>query len=130
MSKFALLSAAGLAAGALLLGFAASLHAEEFNLGNRPWDFSTRNHAGIAALIEQKANGTIGGGNGIGKGGGCGPSAGHATAAGNVTCIIIGDGSTGIIEIDQDSAGNQDANAQTSTSGNNSMSSTLETLMQ
>lgn len=120
-------------AGAALAGFISQVsppaHAgEEFNLGNRPWDFSQRNHAGIAALIEQKAAGTIGGGGGSGGsgGGGCGGNAGNSTATGNYTCIIIHD-STAAIEIDQDEYGDQTANTQTQTAGG-SLSDVLQDL--
>lgn len=99
---------------------------EEFNLGNRPWDFTPQNRAGIAALIEQKAAGTIGGGgNGTG-GGGCGGNAGNSTATGNYTCIIIND-STAAIEILQKELGDQTANTQTQTS-HGSMSDVLQDL--
>jgi hypothetical protein len=90
---------------------------EEFNLGNRPWDFTPQNRAGIAALIEQQKNGTLGG-TGTGNGGGCGGNAGNSTATGNYTCIIINE-SQAAIEILQDENGGQTANTQTQTSGGN-----------
>jgi hypothetical protein len=120
--------AAGGLAVAALLSFSPlpALAGEEFNLGNRPWDFTQQNRAGIAALIEQQKNGTIGGGTGTGSGGGCGGNAGNSTATGNYTCIIINE-SQAAIEILQKEFGDQTANAQTTTSGGN-MSDVLQDL--
>lgn len=127
--RLVVLLSAGLAAAAFLPFSPAPAFAggEEFNLGNRPWDWSPRNHAGIAALIEQKKNGTIGGGgNGGGGGGGCGGNAGHSTAIGNYTCIIINE-STSMLELIQKEYGDQTANSQTQTAGGN-MSDALQDL--
>jgi len=115
-------------ASAIVLGTMVPAFAEELYPGNRPWDFSTQNRAGIAALIEQKKNGTLGGSNGqvASGGGGCGGSAGNSTAIGNYTCIIIND-STAAIELLQDEDGGQTASTQTQTSGGD-MSDVLQDL--
>ena len=107
---------AGLAASAFVLGIGAAF-GEEFNMGNRPWDFTAQNRAGIAALIEQKANGTLGGdGTGGGAGNSCGGNGGNSTAIGNYTCIILND-SEAAIEQWQKELGDQTANTQTATAG-------------
>jgi hypothetical protein len=124
--RLVIVAAAGLAVAALLpLSPVPALAGEEFNLGNRPWDFTAQNRAGIAALIEQKKDGTLGG-NGTGSGGGCGGNAGNSTAVGNYTCIIINE-STAAIEILQKELGDQTANTQTQTAGGN-MSDVLQDL--
>ncbi len=125
--KSSLAACASAFAASTLLGVVSSAIAgEEFNLGNRPWDFTAQNRAGIAALIEQKANGTIGGGGNGSGGGGCGGNAGNSTAIGNYTCIIIND-STSVLELVQKEFGDQTANTQTQNSGG-SMSDVLQEL--
>lgn len=121
-------AAAGFAVAALLpLSQVPALAGDEvLGLGNRPWDFSQRNHAGIAALIEQKKDGTIGGGSGVGSSGGCGGNAGNSSATGNYTCIIINE-SQAAIEILQKEFGDQTASTQTQTSGGD-MSDVLQDL--
>jgi hypothetical protein len=108
---------------------AATVSAEEFNLGNRPWDFSQQNRAGIAAMMVQKRNGTLGGdGNGVAGGGNaCGGNGGSSTAVGNYTCIILND-STAQIEQLQSDHGDQTANAQTQTVSHGNMSDVLQDL--
>jgi hypothetical protein len=102
--------------------------AEEFNLGNRPWDFTQQNRAGIAAMMVQKRNGTLGGGGtGVGGGNSCGGSGGNSTAVGNYTCIILND-STAAIEQLQSEHGDQTANAQTQTVSHGNMSDVLQDL--
>lgn len=58
-----------------------------------------------------------------GEGGGGGDTASSSTA--NSTCLILNN-STGQVSVGQDNLGNQDSNANTETTQNNSLSDTLE----
>jgi hypothetical protein len=120
---------AGIVLCATLFDVAHPAFGEEFNLGNRPWDFSQQNRAGIAAMMVQKRNGTLGGdGNGVAGGGNaCGGNGGSSTAVGNYTCIILND-STAQIEQLQSDHGDQTANAQTQTVSHGNMSDVLQDL--
>ena len=115
--------------GVLLLAAPPPSSAEEFNLGNRPWDFTQQNRAGIAAMMVQKRNGTLGGANGgVGGGNACGGNGGNSAAIGNYTCIILND-STAAIEQLQKELGDQTANAQTQTVTNGDLSDAIQDLM-
>jgi hypothetical protein len=121
---------AGSIAFACLASLAATASAEEFNLGNRPWDFTQQNRAGIAAMMVQKRNGTLGGLNGtggVGGGNACGGNGGSSTAIGNYTCIILND-STAAIEQLQKELGDQTANAQAQSVTNGNMSDAIQDL--
>ena len=60
----------------------------------------------------------------------CGSDDSQSTATANSSCIIIGDGATAIIDMGQDSDGDQDANAESNTavSGEGDLSDALESL--
>lgn len=58
----------------------------------------------------------------------CGSDESQSSATANSSCIIIGDGATAIIDMGQDSDGNQDANAQSNSEVNGDLSDALESL--
>ena len=99
--------------------YATTASAEEL-MGNQPWGFKQQNRAGIAAMMVQQSNGTLGGGStgAAAASTSCGGSAGNAAATGNYTCIILGDGTTADITALQDALGSQSATSDTETSVN------------
>ena len=58
----------------------------------------------------------------------CGSDESQSSATANSSCIIIGDGATAIIDMGQDSDGNQDADAESNTQVNGDLSDALEAL--
>jgi hypothetical protein len=106
-----------LALGVATLATAAS--AEEL-MGNQPWGFKQQNRAGIAAMMDQKANDSDETATSavLGAGNSCGGSAGNASATGNYTCIILGDGTTANINALQEALGDQSATSESETSAN------------
>jgi hypothetical protein len=94
--------------------------------GKEPWNFQPQNRAGIAATIkaiEDGGNGSGGSGGGTtivcggtSGGSGDGSTGSAASSTANSTCVIV-NGSTGtVIDVDQDSDGNQTSGAETKTS--------------
>ena len=89
-------------------------------LNDSPWGFSSQNRASIAALIQQVENAddntsasaatsvtTLV----------CGGDSADSSAAGNSTCIILNN-SDGLITLNQENMGNQDANSESSETTN------------
>jgi hypothetical protein len=101
----------------------------------RPYDFGPRDRAGIAALMQQVENQRAPGPSSVsntqiksttvlcGEGGTGGTG---STSKANANCIVLDD-ATGQVNVGQNSAGNQDANANSSTT-ENSISGALEGL--
>ncbi len=58
----------------------------------------------------------------------CGSDESQSSATANSSCIIIGDGATAIIDMGQDSLGDQDANAESNQEVNGDLSDALESL--
>ncbi|MEM7122323.1 MAG: hypothetical protein AAF563_13650 [Pseudomonadota bacterium] len=58
----------------------------------------------------------------------CGSDESQSSATANSSCIIIGDGATAIIDMGQDSLGDQDANAESNQDVNGDLSDALEAL--
>lgn len=58
----------------------------------------------------------------------CGSDDHQSAATANSSCIIIGDGATAIIDLGQDSLGDQDANAESNQDVNGDLSDALESL--
>ena len=129
MAKIGFMTLSASLCGALILGLAAQASAEEL-MGNTPWSFQPQNRAGIAALIEEQANGTTDGASGGGTSTACG-GGGTSTATGNYTCIIVND-STADISALQEALGNQGSTAETTATANGvpeeQLSSILEAL--
>ena len=69
-----------------------------------------------------------GGGGGTGDVLLCGSDDHQSSATANSSCIIIGDGATAIIDLGQDSLGDQDANAESNQEVNGDLSDALESL--
>lgn len=112
---------------------AGAAHADPLG-GKEPWNFQPQNRAGIAATIKAIEDGGNGSGGGLGGGttivcggtsggSGDGSTGSGSSATANSSCIIV-NGSTGsVINVGQDSDGNQDADAETKTKTSNSKSS-------
>ncbi|TVQ81838.1 MAG: hypothetical protein EA357_11575 [Micavibrio sp.] len=98
------------------------------------WKFTQQNRAAIASLMQQNSrrnNGTM-----VASGGttlvcGGGSSDATSSAMGNSSCIILNN-STGMLDIEQDSLGDQssNANAEFTSNGSGSTSDILETLIE
>ena len=127
-SRRALIAAIGLGA----LALANTARAEELLMGNQPWSFQAQNRAGIAAMMVQKDNGTLGGSttsSSSGGGNSCGGSAGNASATGNYTCIILNE-STADISALQHENGDQGATSTTSATANGVPNDQLSNVLQ
>lgn len=114
----ALVGAAALAGGA---------RADDPLMGKAPWNFTPQNRAAIAIAIkniEDPASGGSGAGTivcgGTGGASGQGATGSAASATANSSCIIINNSDGAIVNSDQDSDGNQDADSTTTTQTNNS----------
>lgn len=93
---------------------------------DRPYDFTPRDRAGLAALMQQVENRRDAGPSAVsntqiksttvlcGEGGTGGTG---STSKANANCIVL-DGATGQVSVGQTSAGDQDANANSSTTEN------------
>ena len=125
MRRIALFAAVAL--GGLLLLVLIDAASAQQAMGNQPWNFTAQNRAGIAALIEQQADGE--GNSGVASANACG-GGGTTTATSNYTCIILNN-SNATIGSDQDSLGDQTATSDTETSVSSpgdDFSEVLETL--
>lgn len=88
-------------------------------MNNQPWSFTPQNRAGIASLIrsvEEGGNGAVG----VSAAGGivnlvCGGTSDGASATANNTCVILNNSEGAIINIDQDSEGDQTAKSEENT---------------
>lgn len=85
-------------------------------MSSEPWSFSPQNRASIAALMkqteeQQQATAVVQPADTLICGGGTGNSA----AAGNSTCVILNN-ATGMIQLDQDETGDQNATSTSSVS--------------
>jgi hypothetical protein len=84
--------------------------------GKEPWNFTPQNRAAIALAIKEIEDPGSTGPNTIVCGGnsgasGSGGSGSGSQATGNDSCIIVSNSSGAIVQTDQDSHGNQDADA-------------------
>jgi len=116
----------GLLATVALVGLLAQGAAAQ--MFEKPYNSPSRDRAGLAIVMKQVDSGMFGrsvSSTGTSAGGVsqvllCGGPDGGSTATSNSSCIILGDGATGMINLGQDSAGNQDAQAtQNQTTNNN-----------
>jgi len=101
--------------------------------GKEPWNFQPQNRAGIAATIKAVEDGGNGSG---GSGGGttivCGGTSGAsgqgatgsgASSAANTSCIIVNNSDGSVINVDQESQGDQNSDAETNSSTTNNKGS-------
>lgn len=116
---------------AAALSQAASAQMFEQPFKNRPTD-----RAGMAVVMKQVSSGmfdsrstTTGSSAGSSTVLLCGGPDGGSTATSNSSCIILGDGASGLINLGQASEGNQDAEAtQTQTTSSTELSDALSAL--
>ncbi len=110
--------AAGLAASLALILAASPVAAQMFE---RAYSFTGRDRASLAVVMKQAESGMFDGN--VSSGGGdlnynvtnlvCGGSGSQASATANSACTILNNSAGNTVGSDQDSAGNQDAQAQT-----------------
>lgn len=98
-------------------------------MGKAPWNFTPQNRAAIAIAIknvEDPASGGSGAGTivcgGTGGASGQGATGSAASATANSSCIIINNSNGAIVNSDQHSDGDQNADSTTSTKTNNAAS--------
>jgi hypothetical protein len=122
MTKIRLIACALAGAAALAAG---SARADDPLMGKGPWNFTPQNRAAIAIAIKNIEDPATGGGAGTIVCGGTGGASGQgatgsaSSATANSSCIIINNSDGAIVNSDQDSHGNQDADSTTSTQTNN-----------
>lgn len=95
--------------------------------GKDAWDFTPQNRAAIAVAIKNIEDPGSGGGSGAGTivcggtsgAGGQGATGSASSATANSACIIINNSDGAIVNTDQDSRGDQDADSTTGTTTNN-----------
>lgn len=125
-----LLIAAVLGAGSLMAAGAAS--ADPLG-GKEPWSFTPQNRAALAIAIKSAEDGdSVNGGSGGGTtivcggtsgAGGDGSNGSGSSATANNTCVIVNNSDGAIVDVDQDSIGDQNSNANTNTSSSTSNNS-------
>jgi hypothetical protein len=123
MNTFRLTACVLVGAAALAGG---SAKADDPLMGKAPWSFTPQNRAAIAIAIkniEDPGSGGSGAGTivcgGTGGASGQGATGSAASATANSSCIILNNSDGAIVNSDQDSDGDQDADSTTTTQTNN-----------
>ncbi len=122
-----------LAASAAAIVIAGSLWAApaEAQMFREPFTFSQRNQAGMAVFMRQQSNSgsnsdAVVAGSATSQTLVCaGAGDTTATAAGNIMCVVAGDGTNVIVNSNQDSQGNQTADANTTQTAADTIQSIL-----
>ena len=117
----------GVAFGVIFLA-GGPARADDPLMGKAPWNFTPQNRAAIAIAIKNVEDPGSGGGGGAGTivcggtsgAGGQGATGGAAAATANSSGIIINNSDGAIVNHDQDSRGDQDADNEVKTKTNNS----------
>ena len=113
----------GLACGVTMAASAGIALADDPLMGKAPWSFTPVNRAGLAIAIrdaEQGGTGGSGGGTTVVCGGtsgssGDGSNGSGASSTANNTCVIVNNSSGAIVNVDQDSQGNQSSHSSSKT---------------
>lgn len=133
LNYFASLSCRVTAVTIVAMAFAQGASAQMFE---DPYRHNTIDRAGMAVVIKQvdegmfnRSTATTSGASGSSTVLLCGGPDGGSTATSNSSCIILGDGASGLINLGQASDGDQDADAtQNQTTNNTELSQALSTL--